>query len=112
MTTLRTDGPVGSAGYAHWTEVATGTTADTFTLERTKGLLASVQMFGTWGSSTVVLQGSNDGTNWVTLKDTAGTAISLTDDGAFEFSTAMLYIRPSSSGGSSDDVDVIVTTRG
>lgn len=111
MATYSTDGPVGSAGYGRWTGLATGDTATTHTLERTAGILGSFQAFGTWGGATVVLQGSNDGTNWVTLKDN-GTDISLTADGAFEFSTAMLYVRPSISGGSGDDVDVIVTTRG
>lgn len=112
MATYTTDGPVGSARYAKWTTLATGETATTHTLENTTGLLGAFQAFGTWGGATVVLQGSNDGTNWVTLKDPTGTDISLTANGAFEFATAMLYVRPSISGGTGDDVDVIVVTRG
>lgn len=111
-TTLSTDGPVGSAKVVTWFEVATGETAPTYTLQGTSGLLGSVQMAGTWGGATIVLQGSNDGINWVTLKDPSGTDISLTANGAFEFGTAMLYMRPSPSGGSGDDVDVIVALRG
>ena len=76
-----------------------------------KPLVGSIQVIGTFGSATIVLQGSNDNTNWVNLKDTGGTAISLTAAGAAEFSTAMAYIRPSTSGGSSSDVDVIVCLR-
>lgn len=112
MATYSTDGPIGSARFAKWEALATGDTATTHTLEGTTGLLGSFQAFGTFGGATVILQGSNDGTNWVALSDPSGTAISLTAAGAFEFSTAMAYIRPSISGGSSDDVDVVVVTRG
>lgn len=80
---------------------------------RTRAAIASVQFTGTFDSATAVLQGSNDGSTWVTLKDLSGTDISVTAAGAAEFSTAMLYIRPSTSGGGgSQDIDCIVVARG
>lgn len=74
--------------------------------------IASVQFVGTFGGATVILQGSNDGTNWVTLSDVNGTDISATAAGAFDFSSAMLYFKPSASGGTSQDLDVIMNLRG
>lgn len=35
----------------------------------------SVQVVGTFGTSTVTIQGSNDGTNWFTLTDTLGVSL-------------------------------------
>lgn len=81
--------------------------------DRTRTAIAAVQFTGTFDSATAVLQGSNDGTNWVTLTDTLGTAISFTSAGYAELSTAMAYIRPSTSGGGgSQDIDCILVARG
>lgn len=82
--------------------------------QRTRGAIAAVQFTGTFDSATAVLQGSNDGTNWITLSDPQdGTAISVTAAGAAEVSTAMAYIRPSTSGGgASQDIDCILVARG
>lgn len=74
-------------------------------------LAGSVQVVGTFGGATVTLQGSNDNTNWVTLKDVFGSDVSLTSTGAHEFSTSMRYIRPLVSSGSGDDLDVYITVR-
>lgn len=75
------------------------------------GVVGSVQVIGTFGSATVVLQGSNDGSTWWSLKDTSGTAISLTAAGGADFSTAALYVRPSASGGTSQDIDIHMVLR-
>ena len=75
-------------------------------------VLGSIQAVGTFGGGTVVLQGSNDGTNWVNLTDTQGTAIGLTAAGGAEFSSAFLSFRPLITGGSGDDVDVFIVLRG
>jgi hypothetical protein len=72
----------------------------------------SVQVVGTFGGATVVLQGSNDGTNWVTLNDYQGNAISLTATGLKPIAEVTRYIRPSASGGTGQDVDVYVFQRG
>lgn len=101
------------SGYTvyQWEEMATGDTFVPITLNGTEPLAGFFQAKGTFGSGTVVLQGSNDGTTWVTLKS-AGTDISLTAAGGFDFSTAAMYIRPSTSGGTADDVDVLICIRG
>lgn len=94
-----------------WSPVTESDTVSYATIGGVGTLAGSVQVTGTFGSATVVLQGSNDGTNWVTLKDTSGTAISLTAAGASEFSTGMAYIRPSISGGSSQSLTITVSVR-
>lgn len=69
----------------------------------------SVQIDGTFDSATVVLQGSNDGTNWFTLTDPQGNAISKTSAALEMISELTRYIRPSTSGGSgSQSVNVRV----
>ena len=76
--------------------------------------VATFQAFGTFDGATLVLQGSNDGTNWVTIVDSSTTSpISLTAAGYAEISTAFAYIRPSTSGGGgSQDIDCILVARG
>jgi hypothetical protein len=55
----------------------------------------TVQVAGTWGGATFVLEGSNDGTNWVTLNDPTGTDISATvGSPLFQVLEAPLYVRP------------------
>ena len=71
----------------------------------------TVQMSGTWGSATIVLQGSNDGVTWFTLVDPQGNAISMTSDGLEAVLENPLYIRPKSSGGTGTDVDVTLAGR-
>ena len=94
-----------------WETLTTADTATAVIPQGVTGVVGSVQVTGTFGSGTCVLQGSNDGTNYVTLKDTAGNDISLTAAGMVDFSTAALYIRPSTSGGTADDLDVTVILR-
>ncbi len=95
-----------------WSGAATGDTINNAKLETISGIMGCVQVTGTFGSATVVLQGSNDASNWVTLKDTTGTAISVTSDGMVDFSTACLYIRPGISGGTGDSLTIRVVLRG
>ena len=94
-----------------WETLTESDAASPFTIEGLMGSAGCVQVTGTFGSATVVLQASNDGSNWVTLKDTAGNAISFTSAGMAEFSTAALYLRPSASGGSSQDLDITMVLR-
>lgn len=80
-----------------WTNV---TNADTFAAAPVgAAALRSVQIEGTFGSATVVIQGSLDGTNYQTLTDLQGSAISKTTtalEGIAEFTA---FIKPSASGG-------------
>jgi len=95
-----------------WTGVSTTDTMTALAVEAQRGLAASVQFSGTWGSATVTLKGSNDNVTFFTLKDTYGNNISATADAQFELSTAVGYIKPASSGGTADNVDVVVVLRG
>lgn len=72
---------------------------------------ASIQITGTDGGCTLKMQGSFDGTNWVDIADHAGTEIGITSSNegdAFGFATLYPFLRPSASGGSSQDIDVYV----
>lgn len=97
-----------------WDDITT--TTDTplkFAITEQWGLAGSVQFTGTFnGGTTAALQMSNDGTNWVTIKDLQGVPISTTAAAMFEFTCSAAYIRPSVTIGSSDDVDVILVLRG
>lgn len=67
---------------------------------------ASVQASGTFGGATVVLQGSNDGVTYATLKDTAGDDLSFTAAGYVEFTSAAVFVKPSISGGTGDSLNI------
>lgn len=71
----------------------------------------SVQIDGTFGSATVVLQGSLDGSNWFTLTDPQGNAISKTSAALETIEENVLYIRPSTSGGTGTSVNVRLIAR-
>ena len=72
----------------------------------------SVQLTGTFASATVVLEGSNDGTNFVTLTDPQGNALSATAAMLEGVAEHTRYIRPSTSGGSGTDVNVYLFVKG
>lgn len=60
----------------------------------------SVQFTGTFGTGgTILLEGSNDGTNYVTLTDPQGNAISKTAAGIEAIEETTVYIRPRVSAG-------------
>ena len=72
----------------------------------------TVMIIGTFDSATVVIQGSNDGTNWFTLNDLQANAISKTAAALEGIAEFPLYVRPSTTGGSgSQDIDVIMICR-
>lgn len=71
----------------------------------------SVQVVGTFNAGTVVIQGSNDGTNWVTVLDPANAAISFTSAGLKKISTPVKFLRPLVSAGTGVDVDVFFLLR-
>lgn len=60
--------------------------------------------FGTGG--TVLIEGSNDGTNYVTLTDGAGSALSFTAAGLKAITEAVKWIRPRVSAGTSVRADI------
>jgi hypothetical protein len=95
-----------------WADFSTADTATPMQQSAKPANLATVQVVGTFGGATVTLEGSNDGTNYVTMRDVDGADISFTAAGYAEFSTAFRYIRPASTGGTGDDVDVYICLRG
>mgnify|MGYP001265811244 CR=1 FL=1 len=104
-----------TTGKSHARRIATWTgetTAGNASIQRYAPMVslstASVQVSGTIGGATIVLQGSNDGVTYATLKNTAGSDISFTSAGYFEFSSAAAFIKPSISGGTGDSINVIV----
>lgn len=55
----------------------------------------SVQVVcATWGGGTVVFEGSNDGVNYFTLTNPAGTSTSFTANGLMQVTEAVAWIRP------------------
>lgn len=72
----------------------------------------SVQLTGNFGSGgTVVIEGSNDGSNWATLTDPQGTAISKTAAGIEQVSEVTRYVRPRVSAGTGVSVNVNIVLR-
>lgn len=87
----------GSAMQVVW---AAATSADTFAAVKMPGFSArSVSIQGTFGSATVVVNGSIDGTNFSGLTNMAGTALSKTSAFCGGISDAVLYYQPAASGG-------------
>lgn len=58
----------------------------------------SIQVNGTFGAGTAVLQGSNDGTNWFTLNNAQGAAISTTAALLKKVAEIPLWVRPNVTG--------------
>lgn len=63
----------------------------------------TVQVTGTFDGATVLIQGSNDGTTFATLKDPNGNAVSFTAAGLKSIQDDVLWIRPSHSGGTATE---------
>lgn len=83
---------------ASWAAMANGDSGDAFALADFAD--KSVQVAGTFGTGgTVVLQGSNDNTNWATLTDPQGSNLSFTAAGLKAVGPATLYVRPAVTGG-------------
>jgi len=76
------------------------------------GAKGAVQISGTFGTPpTVALQGSNDGTNWYTLKNVHGSDISVTAAALHEFVSSALYIKPTFTGGSGYTLNITCVLR-
>jgi hypothetical protein len=108
ITATRTPVP-GFGEKAHlikWTGLV-GSTADVGdALEMPTWADRSVQVIGTFGTTTVSIQGSNDGATWVTLTDTAAGALTFTSTGLRQILQVTRYIRPSAPSGTGTALDV------
>lgn len=95
---------------ATWTAMGD---ADTGTAIRMGGASdRSIQFSGTFGGATIVLQGTNDGTNWVTLTDPQGNAISKTSASIEQICELTRQVRVVSSGGTGTSIDANLYLRG
>lgn len=106
---------VGNAPRITWETLTSANAAGTAFLQAgTSMAVAAVQFTGTFGGATAVLQGSNDGVEYATLRDPqTGTAISFTGADYAEVGTGMAFIRPFTSGGDgTQDIDCILVARG
>ena len=68
----------------------------------------TAQVSGTFGAATVLIEGSNDGTNWSTLGAAVGTNLSFTTAGIRKAAENPAYIRASSSGGTGTVVNAVI----
>jgi len=68
----------------------------------------SVSITGTFGGATVVIEGSNDGTNYFTLNDLQASAISKTSAALEGIAEIAKFIRPRISAGASGTTNVNV----
>lgn len=92
---------------------AAQTDADTATAFDNLGFVrGAVQFDGTFGGATIVLQGSNDNSNWATLDDVAGVAISATAAAIIDFLGHCRYIRPLVTAGTAESLNTRVIMRG
>lgn len=74
----------------------------------------TVSVSGTFGSGgTVVMEGSNDGVNYYTVKDPQGTLISFTAAGSAAIQENHRFIRPRvTAGDATTDIDIVLVSRG
>lgn len=95
---------------ATWTAVAETDTFASYDIRRSfKSLTALIG--GTFGSATVVVQGSLDDTTFAGLADGTGTAISVTAAAIKEVASNAIYIKPVASGGTAQSLTVQLLIR-
>lgn len=104
--------PVNGVVQTQWVAASTANAPSALLVKNNAARKASVQVTGTFGGATVAIQGSNDGTNYVTLKDVTNTAMTGTAAAYYEFETSALYIKPLISGGTGDSITITVVMRG
>ena len=92
---------------AVWSGVATGDTIMPLETDMPADC-SSVHIFGTFGGATVTLDGTLDETNYVTLLDHEGNAISKTAEAVEGLRTGAVSYRPSITGGTGDSVTLVL----
>ena len=68
----------------------------------------TIQLIGTFSSTTVLIEGSNDGTNWATLTDADGNLCSFTSADMVFVREAPQFMRPNASGGTGSITVILV----
>jgi hypothetical protein len=72
----------------------------------------TVQVSGLFDGATVVIEGSIDGSEYHTLTDPQGNALSFTSGGLEAITEVVGYLRPAVTGGASPTIDVNILMRG
>lgn len=72
----------------------------------------TVGVMGTFGGTTITIQGSMNDSDYATLKDNAGAALSFTTAGIRFIVENPFYIKPVVTGGTGVDIDVIISAKG
>lgn len=99
----------GQAGYkAVWANCTESDTCVATDIRLAPYTDRSVQIEGTFGSATVIIKGSNDGTNYQNLSDPQGNDISKTTADLEQIEEASIYIKPTFSGGTAQSVTITV----
>ncbi len=73
----------------------------------------TVSATGTWGSATLTIEGSNDGTTYETLNDSRGEGnpLTLTANNLVVIGENPRFIRPRTSGGTSTSLTIIFSSQ-
>ena len=66
----------------------------------------TVQVTGTFGGGNILIEGSNDGSNWASLHDYAGTALNLTDTSLTLIAENPAQLRPRATAGAGMSVTI------
>jgi len=109
-TTKVTDGGVADVYIVQWPSMGNADTG--IAIPMSSGSDRSVQIEGTFGAATVVFQCSNDGTNYQTLTDPQGNAISKTSASLEAISELTRFVRPVTSGGTGSVINVSLLVKG
>lgn len=108
ITPVMTVVPGGKARLYQWT-LATGD--DGAPIEAVEFADRSVQVSGTFGGASVVVEGSNDSTNYGTLTDPQGNDLSIVSAKVEMITEVTRLIRPRVSGGTGVSVTVSLLAR-
>jgi hypothetical protein len=92
-----------------WTQVGDSDTCEPVSLADFAD--RSVQVEGTFGSATIALHGSNDGTNYRALKDSAGDDIAITAGDIVQINDLSLWVKPVTSGGTDSHLNITLVAR-
>lgn len=98
-----------SVAKVSWTLAAAGD--DGAPVDLTDYADRSVQIQGSFGTGTVTIEGSNDGTNFQTLRDPQGATLSFTAAGLKQVLETTQFIRPKLTGGTAPNVVITMIAR-
>jgi len=100
----------GSVSKISWPSV-TNTNSDGAPVVSCEWADRCVSVDGTFGGATITIQGSNDGTNWYTLNNAQGTALTFTAAGMKQIVEVPYFTRPLLTGGAGSTLNIIMVAR-